>query len=117
LKTDGNVLKDRTIWGLLWKLDPIGLALFLPSVICVLLALQVSEIELNLKQCTDQEQWGGTTYAWSNGRIIALFIVFGITLIAFIAVQAKLGEDATSTSYPCFSFPRPIPLIYTLHVC
>ncbi|KAF2661948.1 MFS general substrate transporter [Lophiostoma macrostomum CBS 122681] len=79
LKTDGNLLKEKTFWGLLWKLDPIGLALFLPSVICVLLALQ----------------WGGTTYAWSNGRIIALFVVFGLTLIAFIAVQAKLGENAT----------------------
>ena len=61
------------------RLDPIGTTLFVPSIICVLLALQ----------------WGGVTYAWSNGRIIALFIVFGLTLIAFCAAQFYLKEDAT----------------------
>ncbi len=42
--------------------DPIGTALFMPAVICLLLALQ----------------WGGTTYAWDSGRIIALFVLFGV---------------------------------------
>ncbi|GAM38381.1 hypothetical protein TCE0_033r09058, partial [Talaromyces pinophilus] len=49
----------------------IGTVLFIPSIVCVLLAMQM----------------GGTTYAWSSGRIIALFVIFGVTLIAFIAVQ------------------------------
>ncbi|QKX63238.1 uncharacterized protein TRUGW13939_10407 [Talaromyces rugulosus] len=68
--------------GLLRKIksfDPIGTLLFLPSVICILLALF----------------WGGTTYPWSNGRIIALLTLFGVLLIAFAVVQYFVGEDAT----------------------
>ena len=61
------------------QLDPIGTAFFLPGVICLLLALQ----------------WGGSTYAWNNGRIIALLVIFGICLCAFIAVQVWKGDMAT----------------------
>ncbi|KAF2266559.1 MFS general substrate transporter [Lojkania enalia] len=74
-----NSLKDMTLFEIFWNLDPLGFVLFLPSMICLFLALQ----------------WGGTTYAWDNGRIIALFVVFGITLIAFVGVQVWLGEGAT----------------------
>lgn len=59
--------------------DPVGTAIFLPCVVCVLLALQ----------------WGGTTYPWDDGRIIALFVLFGVLLAAFVAVQFYMGEDAT----------------------
>ena len=52
---------------------------FIPSIICLLLALQ----------------WGGTKYAWSSGRIIALFVVFGIFIIAFVADQIYMKENAT----------------------
>ncbi|KAL9117854.1 MAG: hypothetical protein Q9187_005603 [Circinaria calcarea] len=61
------------------QFDPIGTVLFIPAIICLLLALQ----------------WGGTTYAWSNGRIIALFILAGLLLIGFLAVQVWKGENAT----------------------
>ena len=61
------------------ELDPIGTACFLPSIICLLLALQ----------------WGGSTYAWSDGRIIALFVVFGVLLLAFIGVQWWKSDTAT----------------------
>lgn len=61
------------------QLDPIGTAFFFPGVICLLLALQ----------------WGGSTYAWSNGRIIALLVIFGICLCAFVIVQAWKGDIAT----------------------
>ena len=61
------------------RLDPLGSALFLPSVICFLLALQ----------------WGGTLYPWNNGRIITLFVIAGVLMIAFIVVQAWLKKDAT----------------------
>ena len=63
----------------LWRLDPIGTILFVPSVVCLLLALQ----------------WGGTTYAWNNGRIIALLVIFCAALLAFVAVQIWLGDIAT----------------------
>lgn len=71
--------KPRTWRETVAIFDPFGTLLFLPSVICLLLALQ----------------WGGTTYAWSNGRIIALFVVFGLTLLAFIGVQFWAGDNAT----------------------
>lgn len=40
-------------------------------------------------------RWGGTTYAWSNGRIIALFVVTGVCFIVFIAIQIRLPDRAT----------------------
>ena len=61
------------------QLDPIGTFFFLPSVICLLLALQ----------------WGGTTYAWNDGRIIALLVLFVVLMIAFVAVQIIRQEGAT----------------------
>lgn len=61
------------------QFDIIGTVLFIPSIVCVLLAME----------------WGGTTYAWSSGRIIALFVIFGVTLIAFIAVQFWRPQYAT----------------------
>ena len=80
-----------------WSLDPLGFILFLPSMICLFLALQVP----SPKPCRyafpllTLWKWGGTTYNWNNGRIVALFVVFGITLIAFAGVQVWLGEGAT----------------------
>ena len=61
------------------QLDFIGLALLLPGTICLLLALQ----------------WGGLTYAWSNGRIIALLTLAGVLLIGFLAVQIFKPDTAT----------------------
>ncbi|KAJ5514925.1 hypothetical protein N7463_004477 [Penicillium fimorum] len=61
------------------RLDPLGSALFLPSAICFLLALQ----------------WGGISYPWNNGRTIALFVISGILMIAFVSVQIRLKKDAT----------------------
>ncbi|KAL8636376.1 MAG: hypothetical protein Q9228_006218 [Teloschistes exilis] len=61
------------------QLDPIGTTFFLPGIVCLLLTLQ----------------WGGSTYAWSNGRIVALLVIFGICACVFIAVQAWKGEMAT----------------------
>ena len=61
------------------SMDPIGTAIFLPAIVCVLLALQ----------------WGGTLYAWSNGRIIALFVLFGVLSAVWVAVQIWKGDDAT----------------------
>ncbi|KAI0403075.1 major facilitator superfamily domain-containing protein [Xylaria palmicola] len=75
----GNPLENNTVLGLLWSLDPLGFILFVPSIVSVLIALQ----------------FGGSTYSFSDGRVIALFVVFGVTLIAFIGVQAWLGEKAT----------------------
>jgi EmrB/QacA subfamily drug resistance transporter len=59
--------------------DPAGTVVFLPMIICLLLALQ----------------WGGSTYPWSDGRVIALFVVFGVLLAIFVSIQFYVGERAT----------------------
>ncbi|OAP54764.1 hypothetical protein AYL99_11212 [Fonsecaea erecta] len=61
------------------KLDPIGTAIFIPAIICLLLALQ----------------WGGTTYSWSNARIIVLLILSGILFGIFVYLQHVFQESAT----------------------
>ncbi|MCJ1288930.1 hypothetical protein MMC34_000461 [Xylographa carneopallida] len=61
------------------QFDPYGTAIFVPAIICLLLALQ----------------WGGSTYAFSDGRIIALFVIFGLLVIAFIGIQLWKQETAT----------------------
>ncbi|KAI0869821.1 MFS general substrate transporter [Hypoxylon argillaceum] len=63
----------------LMHFDPIGTLIFIPAIISLLLALQ----------------WGGTTYPWSNGRIIGLFVVFGVLLLTFLYIQWHQQENAT----------------------
>lgn len=61
------------------QLDALGVFFLLPGVICLLLALQ----------------WGGSEYAWRNGRIIALLVLAGVLLVAFVAVQVLRPDTAT----------------------
>jgi hypothetical protein len=70
---------DATWRQQLKKFDLEGTAFFLPAIICLLLALQ----------------WGGSKYAWGNGRIIGLFVVFALLIIGFIAIQWYKQENAT----------------------
>jgi MFS family permease len=69
-----DTLKEQII-----KLDPYGTIVFLPGIVCLLLALQ----------------WGGTTYLWTDARIIVLFILGGILIIIFIVIQFRNGDNAT----------------------
>lgn len=74
----------NTSWkSIIRQLDLPGAFIFLPSIVCLLLALQ----------------WGGTKYSWSNGRIIALLVLFGVLLLAFILVQKIQKENATVPLY------------------
>ena len=61
------------------QLDPLGNLCFLPGICCLLLALQ----------------WGGSTYAWHDARIIVLLVLAGILIILFIGVQIWKQEAAT----------------------
>ncbi|QVM10208.1 hypothetical protein D8B26_004869 [Coccidioides posadasii str. Silveira] len=61
------------------RLDPLGTICFLPSMVCLLLALQ----------------WGGSTYPWSSGKVIPLLVVFAVLICAFVAIQIWGAEDAT----------------------
>ena len=73
-KNTGTSIKQKIL-----QLDPLGSLCFLPCIVCLLLTLQ----------------WGGSTYAWKNGRIIALLVIFGILATVFIAIQFWKQENAT----------------------
>lgn len=76
--------KDSTpkvgTWRTHWReLDPIGTSLFLPAIICLVLALQ----------------WGGLKYAWSEWRMILLLCLAAVFLLIFVLVEWYLGDKAT----------------------
>ncbi|KIW11817.1 hypothetical protein PV08_09090 [Exophiala spinifera] len=72
-------LSEKPILKRILELDLIGAAILIPAIICLLLAVQ----------------WGGSTYAWSNSRIIGLFVGAGLMLILFAVSQWYLGEAGT----------------------
>lgn len=61
------------------QLDPIGMALFVPLVICFTLALQT----------------GGTEYPWSSKQVVIPLAMTGALLVAFVLQQAYMQEHAT----------------------
>ncbi|KAF2684726.1 MFS general substrate transporter [Lentithecium fluviatile CBS 122367] len=72
--------KTQATWKeQLVKFDLHGTAVFLPAIVCLLLALQ----------------WGGSKYPWNSGRIIALLVICGVLIIAFLTIQVWKGENAT----------------------
>ncbi|KAE8165518.1 major facilitator superfamily domain-containing protein [Aspergillus tamarii] len=60
------------------QLNVLGLVALLPGVICLCLALQ----------------WGGTKYAWSEGRVVSLLVLAFILLISFTLIQIWKSEQA-----------------------
>ncbi|KAF4984126.1 hypothetical protein FZEAL_619 [Fusarium zealandicum] len=62
-----------------WQLDPVGTCIFLPAIVCLLLALQ----------------WGGIDYDWDDSRITSLLMLAVFLLIIFVYVQYKMQENAT----------------------
>ena len=60
------------------RLDPLGLLFFVPSMVCLILALQ----------------WGGTSYPWSAPRIIGLLVTFAITFVIFLVVEFLTPDTA-----------------------
>lgn len=78
LKPTEPFKKGLTAKEKLLQLDPLGTFFLLPCLICLILALQ----------------WGGSTLAWSNGKIIALLVLFGVLFAAFIIVQITTQATA-----------------------
>lgn len=84
---------------MLKKLDLPGIVLFIPAVMCLLVALQ----------------WGGT-YPWFSGRIIALLVVSGVLVIAFIVEQILIGEHAL-IPHRLLTTTRTMPFALTFAFC
>ncbi|CAK5282085.1 unnamed protein product [Mycena citricolor] len=59
------------------EFDPLGTITFIPAIVCLLLGLQ----------------WGGSKYPWHDGRIIALFTLFGVLLAAFLGIQLFIRQE------------------------
>ncbi|KXJ85039.1 major facilitator superfamily domain-containing protein, partial [Microdochium bolleyi] len=53
--------------------------LLVAALVCLVLALQ----------------WGGSTYAWNSGRIIALFVVFAVLIVVFVGMEIFLPTRRT----------------------
>ncbi|KAJ3497861.1 hypothetical protein NLG97_g1571 [Lecanicillium saksenae] len=60
------------------KLDLVGFALFAPSIVMLLLALE----------------WGGNQYAWASATVIGLFCGAGVNFLIFLAWEFYVGEEA-----------------------
>ncbi|RYP81618.1 hypothetical protein DL769_001919 [Monosporascus sp. CRB-8-3] len=71
--------KEEALMARIDRFDPIGSVIFIPAIVCLLLALQ----------------WGGTTYPWNDSRVIALFVVSGVLLFVFLGVQLWKQDNAT----------------------
>ncbi|KAB8532571.1 hypothetical protein FH972_025516 [Carpinus fangiana] len=68
---DGRFLmhkEQKTLRDFWAEFDLFGSVIFVGCIICLLLALQ----------------WGGVTYAWNSGRIIALLVAFAVSLVGFL---------------------------------
>ncbi|TVY20389.1 Efflux pump roqT [Lachnellula arida] len=73
------VISDLGWKARLQQFDIHGTAVFMPAIVCLLLALQ----------------WGGTKYQWSDGKIIGLFVAFGVLISIFIGIQFWKGDSGT----------------------
>lgn len=62
----------------LLSLDYLGIALLLPSVTCLILALE----------------FGGSLYGWGDGRTIGAFVASGVLTSMYVAEQWWMGEKA-----------------------
>jgi hypothetical protein len=67
-----------TAFAQIKHLDPVGIFFFLPSITCLILALQ----------------WGGSTSFWLAPKIIGLFVNFGVFLVIFIVIEVTMPETA-----------------------
>lgn len=70
---------DLPIKQKLQRLDLLGTVIFVPSITCLLLALQ----------------WGGLRYGWADWRIIVLLVLFAGSMAAFSWLQWMKGDNAT----------------------
>lgn len=71
--------KKQGLRAKIQHLDIWGNVVFMPGVVCLVLALQ----------------WGGTSYAWNSGIIVALLETSCILLASFVVIQIWKPETAT----------------------
>ncbi|KAH9890217.1 major facilitator superfamily domain-containing protein [Xylariomycetidae sp. FL2044] len=83
------------------QLDIPGTICMVASLICLLIALQ----------------WGGSTYPWNDGRLIALFTVFGALAIAFVVIQFTSATGRARTLPSSIARNRDVWLAASYAMC
>lgn len=73
-----RAIETDTVSARIKRLDLPGVAVFVPAIFMILLALQ----------------WGGTKYPWNSSRIIGLFVGAGVVLVLFGFYQWRQGDMA-----------------------
>ncbi|OAA76741.1 sulfate permease 2 [Akanthomyces lecanii RCEF 1005] len=79
IPAESKVSKTHSLSDFISRFDLIGTLIFIPTIICLLLALQ----------------WGGVKYAWGSWRIILLLTLFSALLVVWVASQYLQGDKAT----------------------
>ncbi len=60
------------------RLAALGIIFLIPSMVCLILALQ----------------WGGTTYSWSSPTTIGILVTFAVLFLSFVLVEVLTPETA-----------------------
>ncbi|KAK8919529.1 Efflux pump aflT [Metarhizium anisopliae] len=71
--------ENMTFMERLLQLDLLGTFVFIPAIVCLLLALQ----------------WGGADYPWNDSRVIGLFVGFALMIAVFVGIQFWQGDRGT----------------------
>lgn len=103
----GGALTDRSTWRWCFGINlPIGACTIIICVLLVQAPPEPSVFSSNIKEKLKQFnlpgtvlmvaglvclllglQWGGGIYSWSSGRVVALFVLSGVLLVAFAAAE------------------------------
>ncbi|KAJ5508768.1 hypothetical protein N7527_010911 [Penicillium freii] len=84
---------DESLLSKIKQLNTPSLFVFTGSIVCLLLALQ----------------WGGTTYHWSSGQVVAPLVVAGVSFAMFLAYETLRKDEAM--------IPRSVILNRTAGLC
>ncbi|EFQ34409.1 major facilitator superfamily transporter [Colletotrichum graminicola] len=74
-----NNALGESVFRRIMQLDLIGTAIFIPAIICLILALQ----------------WGGSVYAWRSATIIGLLVGSVLMAAIFVVIQLWQGDSGT----------------------
>jgi hypothetical protein len=110
-ETDVSV--QLKFWQRILELDLVGAGLTVSATVCLVLALQ----------------WGGSTYAWNDSRVIGLLVGAACLTIILVYSQLKLGDKGTfpphlmrsrdivcASLFACFFGAAFYPAVYYLAV-